>query len=107
MIIPEHSMQLVENLRKFYEDESCFYVILVSRDGRQVRAHKVVLAAQSGYFRCMFRSEEERMIERSTMTLATLAGVVKFFYTCKMDRDVDKARCRIYWRLLTTCRQWH
>ena len=46
-------MQLVENLRKFYEDEYCFLydVILVSRDGGQVRAHKVILAAQSDYFK--------------------------------------------------------
>ena len=70
-------MQLVENLRKFYEDESCFYVVLASRDGCQVRAHKVVLAAQSGYFRGMFRSEEEKRIEMNTMTLATLKNVVK------------------------------
>ena len=53
LITQEHSLQLVENLRKFYEDEYCFLydVILVSRDGGQVRAHKVILAAQSDYFK--------------------------------------------------------
>ena len=56
LITPEHSMQLVENLRKFYEDEYCFLydVKLVSRDGGQVRAHRVILAAQSDYFKVMF-----------------------------------------------------
>ena len=53
LITQEHSLQLVENLRKFYEDEYCYLydVILVSRDGGQVRAHKVILAAQSDYFK--------------------------------------------------------
>ena len=53
LITQEHSLQLVENLRKFYEDEYCFLydVILVSRGGGQVRAHKVILAAQSDYFK--------------------------------------------------------
>ena len=55
LITQEHSMQLVENLRKFYEDEYCFLydVKLVSRDGGQVRAHKVILAAQSDYFKVL------------------------------------------------------
>ena len=55
LITQEHSLQLVENLRKFYEDEYCFLydVKLVSRDGGQVRAHRVILAAQSDYFKVM------------------------------------------------------
>ena len=55
LITQEHSLQLVENLRKFYEDEYCFLydVKLVSRDGGQVRAHKVILAAQSDYFKVL------------------------------------------------------
>ena len=56
LITQEHCLQLVENLRKFYEDEYCFLydVKLVSKDGGQVRAHRVILAAQSDYFKVMF-----------------------------------------------------
>ena len=53
LITQEHSLQLVENLRKVYEDEDCFLhdVTLVSRESGEVKAHRVILAVQSDYFK--------------------------------------------------------
>ena len=70
LITQEHSLQLVENLRKFYEDEYCFLydVKLVSKDGGQVRAHKVILAAQSDYFKVMFSPGLAYAMATSTST---------------------------------------
>ena len=53
LISQEHSLQLVENLRKVYEDEDCFLhdVTLVSRERGEVKAHRVILAIQSDYFK--------------------------------------------------------
>ena len=53
LITQEHSLQLVENLRKIYDEEDCFLhdVTLVSNDSGEVKAHKVILAAQSDYFK--------------------------------------------------------
>ena len=53
LITHEHSLQLVENLRKIYEEEDCYLhdVVLVSNDGGEVKAHKIILAAQSDYFK--------------------------------------------------------
>ena len=70
LITQEHSLQLVENLRKFYEEDYCFLydVKLVSKDGGQVRAHKVILAAQSDYFKVMFSPGLAYAMATSTST---------------------------------------
>lgn len=49
----EHSLQLVENLRKIYYEEDCFLhdITLCSKDSGEVKAHKIILAAQSQYFK--------------------------------------------------------
>lgn len=53
LVTQEHSLQLVENLKKIYDDEDCFLhdVILVSNENGEVKAHKIILAAQSDYFK--------------------------------------------------------
>ena len=52
-VTQEHSVQLVDNLRRIYDEEDCFLhdVTLVSSDKGEVRAHKIILAAQSDYFK--------------------------------------------------------
>ena len=43
----------MDNLRRIYDEEDCFLhdVTLVSSDKGEVRAHKIILAAQSDYFK--------------------------------------------------------
>ena len=51
--VEKYSLQLVENLRKVYEEEDCFLhdVTLVSREKGEVKAHRIILAVQSDYFK--------------------------------------------------------
>ena len=53
LVSQEHSLQLVENLRKIYYEEECFLhdITLCSKDSGEVKAHKIILAAQSEYFK--------------------------------------------------------
>ena len=53
LVSQEHSLQLVENLRKIYYEEECFLhdITLCSKDNGEVKAHKIILAAQSEYFK--------------------------------------------------------
>jgi len=82
MVTQEHAMQLVESLRRIYEEEDCLLhdVVLCSKEEGEVRAHRVVLAAQSQYFKGMFRTERAERIEMN-MSTATLNTVVRHLYT--------------------------
>ena len=53
LVSQEHSLQLVENLRRIYDEEDCFLhdITLCSKDSGEVKAHKIILAAQSEYFK--------------------------------------------------------
>jgi len=95
LITQEHSLQLVENLRKVYEDEDCFLhdVTLVSKESgeREVKAHRVILAIQSDYFKCMFRNEKKERIEMN-MSTETLKIVVRTLYTGKTDINIENVQ---------------
>jgi len=90
LVTQEHSLQLVDNLRKIYDDEDCFLydVVLCSKDQGEVRAHKIILAAQSEYFKGMFRNEKKEKIEMN-LTAATLRTVVRTLYTGKTDISTE------------------
>lgn len=81
----EHAQFLVENLRKIYEDENCLLsdITLVATDG-EVPAHKLILAAQSEYFKGMFRAEKKDKIEMK-MNKATLKNIVSSLYTGRTE----------------------
>ena len=111
LVNQEHSIQLVENLRRIYEDEECFLadIILCSKDMGEVKAHKVILAAQSDYFKVslvfdyrhsidcwcavqgMFRNEKKEKIEMNIGT-ETLKTVVKTLYTGKTDINIENVQ---------------
>jgi len=90
LVTQEHSLQLVDNLRKIYDDEDCFLydVILCSKDQGEVKAHKIILAAQSEYFKGMFRNEKKEKIEMN-LTAATLRTVVRTLYTGKTEINTE------------------
>ena len=92
-ITQEHSLQLVENLRRIFEEEDCFLhdVTLVSNEGGEVRAHRVILAAQSDYFKGMFRNEKKERIDMN-MTTETLKIIVKTLYTGQTDIHIENVQ---------------
>jgi len=93
LVCQEHSLQLVENLRRIYDEEDCFLhdVTLCSKDNGEVKAHKIILAAQSEYFKGMFRNEKKDRIEMN-ISVDTLRTVVKTMYTGKTDINIDNVQ---------------
>jgi len=93
LVSQEHSFQLVDNLRKIYYEEDCFLsdITLCSKDNGEVKAHKIILAAQSEYFKGMFRNEKKDRIEMN-ITADTLKMVVKTLYTGKTDINIDNVQ---------------
>merc|ERR1719180_516352 len=91
-ITQEHSLQLVENLRRIFEEDGFLHdVTLVSNEGGEVRAHRVILAAQSDYFKGMFRNEKKERIDMN-MTTETLRIIVKTLYTGQTDINIDNVQ---------------
>jgi len=93
LVSQEHSLQLVENLRKIYYEEDCFLhdITLCSKDSGEVRAHKIILAAQSQYFKGMFRNEKKDRIEMN-ISADTLRMVVRTLYTGKTEINIDNVQ---------------
>ena len=60
LVSQEHSFQLVDNLRKIYYEEDCFLsdITLCSKDNGEVKAHKIILAAQSEYFKVFTKKKQ-------------------------------------------------
>ena len=47
---PEHSKKLVEGVTRLHS-ESAFHDVTLSAEGKQIKAHRVILAAASTYFK--------------------------------------------------------
>ena len=92
--LEEHCCKLLKNLvRILEEEEDCFYdVTLVSNEGGEVPAHRVILAAQSDYFLAMFRSEKKSRIVMNNMSTETLRVIVKTLYTGQLDININSAQ---------------
>ena len=88
--LEEHCCKLFKNLVRIFEEEDCFLhdMTLVSNEGGEVRAHRVILAAQSDYFKGMFRNEKKERIDMN-MTTETLRIIVKTLYTGQTDINID------------------
>ena len=75
----EHSRKLYKNIVRIYEEEDCFDVTLVSNEGGEVRAHRVILAAQSDYFKAMFRIEKNSRVSMNNRIASTLSETIFSF----------------------------
>jgi len=86
----EHGGTLVESFRRILEEEDCFLadIVLCGKDKGEVRAHRVMLATQSEYFKGMFRNERKEKIEMN-FTSDILRNVVKTIYTGKTDINTE------------------
>jgi hypothetical protein len=80
----------VDSLRKIYDDEDCFLydIVLCSKDQGEVKAHKIILAAQSEYFKGMFRNEKKEKIDMN-LSAETLRTVVRTMYTGRTELTTD------------------
>ena len=48
---PEHSTKLIEGVNCLHTDLAAFHDVTLSAEGKQIKAHRVILAAASTYFK--------------------------------------------------------
>ena len=48
---PEHSRKLIEGVNSLHSDFAAFHDVTLSAEGKQIKAHRVILAAASPYFK--------------------------------------------------------
>ena len=48
---PEHSKKIIEGVNSLHTDLGAFHDVTLSAEGKQIKAHRVILAAASTYFK--------------------------------------------------------
>lgn len=48
---PEHSKKLIEGVNSLHTNFAAFHDVTLSAEGKQIKAHRVILAAASTYFK--------------------------------------------------------
>ena len=71
---------LKELLRHMKTDDTFADVTLVSDDGREVRAHKVVLAACSPIIKELFTKKDTNIIDLKGITMEDINSILQFIY---------------------------
>lgn len=83
-----HQTGIMETFQHFYETQTLCDVTLVA-EGKEIQAHKAVLAACSPYFERMFTSNlketYENVIELKNITFFSLKTLVTFCYTSCLE----------------------
>ncbi|XP_065203947.1 speckle-type POZ protein B-like [Planococcus citri] len=92
IVMPE--CNLSENIAPFFENQTLTDVIL-SVNGKEYPAHKVVLAARSPVFCAMFthstKESELNRVEIEDIHEAVVEGMLKYIYTGKCDGSDELA----------------
>ena len=87
--LPSNVFEAVKELRD--EDKLCDVVLIVQ--GEKIKAHKLVLAANSSYFRSMFAGDmlESRssIVELRDVDAAAMKSLVNFSYSSQLEITTD------------------
>ncbi|PSN37426.1 hypothetical protein C0J52_19033 [Blattella germanica] len=87
---------LLQNLFELQQSE-CLCDVTINVNGRNIKAHKAVLASASPYFRTMFSSGLKEATENSIvlheMEYSAVREIVCFFYTGQIEITEDN----VYW----------
>ena len=90
--LPKEMLDMMEHLRK--NDELCDVELVV--DQNCFRAHRVVLAASSMYFRAMFcrqmAESGQRRVVIQGVDADALDSLIRFAYTCSLEINEDNAQ---------------
>ena len=90
--LPKETLESMDQLRR--NEELCDVELVV--DSQCFRAHRVVLAATSMYFRAMFcrqmAESGQRRIVMQGVEPDALAALIKFAYTCVLEISEDNAQ---------------
>lgn len=90
--LPKETLECMDQLRR--NEELCDVELVV--DTQCFRAHRVVLAASSMYFRAMFcrqmAESGQRRIAIQGVEAEALAALIKFAYTCVLEINEENAQ---------------
>lgn len=90
--LPKETLESMEQLRR--NEELCDVELVV--DQQCFRAHRVVLAASSMYFRAMFcrqmAESGQRRVVIQGVDADALASLIKFSYTCALEINEENAQ---------------
>ncbi len=90
--LPKEMLEMMEHLRR--NEELCDVELVV--DQSCFRAHRVVLAASSMYFRAMFcrqmAESGQRRVVMQGVEADALDSLIKFAYTCSLEINEDNAQ---------------
>ena len=90
--LPKEMLDMMEHLRK--NEELCDVELVVDRNC--FRAHRVVLAASSMYFRAMFcrqmAESGQRRVVIQGVDADALDSLIKFAYTCSLEINEENAQ---------------
>ena len=90
--LPKETLESMDQLRR--NEELCDVELVV--DSQCFRAHRVVLAATSMYFRAMFcrqmAESGQRRIVIQGVEAEALAALIKFSYTCVLEISEENAQ---------------
>jgi len=90
--LPKEMLEVMEHLRK--NEELCDVELVVEQNC--FRAHRVVLAASSMYFRAMFcrqmAESGQRRVVMQGVDPDALDSLIKFAYTCSLEINEDNAQ---------------
>jgi len=87
---PEHSKKIIEGVNSLHTDLSAFHDVTLSAEGKQIKAHRVILAAASTYFKELLLSESQNedrfpIIFLKDVKYVDLECLVKYIYKGKTD----------------------
>ena len=58
---PEHSKKLIEGVNSLHTNFAAFHDVTLSAEGKQIKAHRVILVAASTYFKVSHKRFHEFM----------------------------------------------
>jgi len=87
---PEHSKKIIEGVNSLHKDLAAFHDVTLSAEGKQIKAHRVILAAASTYFKELLLSESQNedrfpIVFLKDVKYVDIECLVKYIYTGKTE----------------------
>ena len=90
----DHSQEFCRNMRTYVLNagENLFYdFTIMSIEGKEVKAHKILLASQSEYFAALFRKENPQMVSLN-FGHEVISSCIKYIYNLEVNITGDNVQ---------------
>ncbi|XP_023348300.1 kelch-like protein 22 [Eurytemora carolleeae] len=89
----QHAIYILESLKDIYEAEDCFLSDITLVVGQEkLKAHKLILATQSDFFKGLFRNEKKDEVTIDICSYSTLSTILKYFYTGSSEITIENVQ---------------